>query len=330
MQILARMPNWIGDAVMAIPSIHEIKHQYPYAVIDIIAKPAVLDLFLHDPCISKRLPFLQQDRKAIASQIRKQGYTHSILFTNSFSSAWQFFKWGLKNRIGFNNEWRRVFLHHAQNKPTQIEHMHLVDVYKMLLAFLDVTIQGFAPTLYVKESEKAVVKQQLKQMGLNLDQPIIGINPGAAYGLAKCWLPDQFHLVVKGLLDEYPSTQIIIFGDKSMQDLGNNIIGSLKERVYNLAGKTTMRELMAIISLCSVFLTNDSGPMHIASALSIPTVALFGSTNPTKTGPYKSGIVIQKKVACSPCYLKTCPIDFRCMKQIHAQEVINVIHKVIA
>jgi heptosyltransferase-2 len=114
---------------------------------------------------------------------------------------------------------------------------------------------------------------------------------------------------------------VFYFGDMQGAPVVNEICENMPPRVLNLAGKTSLRELMALIDRCSVFLTNDSGPMHIASALGVPLLALFGSTSPVKTGPYNGGEVVNKRVMCSPCYRRTCPIDFRCMTSISAEEV---------
>jgi len=151
---------------------------------------------------------------------------------------------------------------------------------------------------------------------------IIGINPGAAYGTAKCWLPDRFIEITKKIL-ELPHTYVIYFGDAAASPLIKTLAEPFSERVINMAAKTSLRELMALIHCCSAFLTNDSGPMHIAAALKTPLLALFGSTSEIKTGPYLKGRVIHKNVECSPCYKRVCPIDFRCMKRIEVSEVYN-------
>ena len=159
---------------------------------------------------------------------------------------------------------------------------------------------------------------------------LIGINPGAAYGSAKCWLPERFkELSLKLLKDS--KIKLLYFGDQGGAPVVDEICKNLpSDRVVNLATKTTLRELMAFIDACDLFLTNDSGPMHMAAALCTPLLALFGSTSAIATGPYLTGEIIHKQVACSPCYRRECPIDFRCMKQITVDEVyqklIDIIH----
>ena len=158
----------------------------------------------------------------------------------------------------------------------------------------------------------------------------MGINPGATYGSAKCWLPERFREVAERLLKDL-DVYLVFFGDLATSSLVKEICQGLPSRVVNLAGVTSLRQLTSLISLCDVLLTNDSGPMHIADALGTPIVALFGSTSEVVTGPYRSsGVVIHKHVDCSPCYQRTCPIDFRCMKRIEADEVYGAIQKVLA
>ncbi len=158
------------------------------------------------------------------------------------------------------------------------------------------------------------------------EHTIIGINPGAAYGSAKCWLPDRYVEVSKRLLED-PKVRILYFGDFAGASLVRSICDQLPDRVINFAGRTSLRELLALLLHCRVFLTNDSGPMHVASALGVPLVALFGSTSDVRTGPYQNGIVIHKHVECSPCYQRECPIDFRCMNRIETDEVYDAILK---
>ena len=151
---------------------------------------------------------------------------------------------------------------------------------------------------------------------------MVGINPGANQGSAKCWLPERFREVAQRLLRN-KNISVVFFGDKATASLLKEICQGLPSRVVNLAGLTSIRELASLISICDLLLTNDSGPMHMASALGTPIVALFGSTNEIVTGPYRKGKVIHKHVECSPCYQRTCPIDFRCMKGIEAEEVLR-------
>jgi len=331
--IIIRMPNWLGDLVMATPLLSDIKKYFPMARITAMCQSNVAPLLEKDRDVDEVLAFhrpsgwLHSHHRDIIDPLRYGAYDLGILATNSFSSAWWFWLGHVENRIGYVGNFRRFLLNKALSKPEQIETQHLVITYKMLLVPLGIPISDTPPRLGISSQERQEAKKLLEKYGIDTDQHIVvGINPGAAYGSAKCWLPDRFIHVTERLL-ENPDTRIVYFGDSNGASLVNAICRDMPDRVVNLAGKTSLRELLALIASCDVMLSNDSGPMHIAAALKVPLVALFGSTNDTKTGPYHHGTVIHKHVDCSPCYKRVCPIDFRCMTRIEVDEVLSEIQK---
>jgi heptosyltransferase-2 len=198
----------------------------------------------------------------------------------------------------------------------------------MLLQPLGIPLSETKPRLFLTDQELLEAKALLKQLGIKPGQRLVGINPGAAYGSAKCWLPERFRQVTEKLL-ELDNVSVIYFGDSVSAPLVKEICKGLPPSVVDAAGLTTLRELAALIKCCDAFLTNDSGPMHIAAALGTPVVALYGSTSEIVTGPYKTGNVIHKHVECSPCYKRVCPIDFRCMKRIEADEVYEAVVQIL-
>lgn len=326
--IIIRMPNWIGDFVMATPILTDVRQAFPEAEITAMCQTPLGELLLKDKSIDEVFSFTRASsftrriqRRDIIEKLRQGNYDLGILLTNSFSSAWWFWQGGVKRRLGYVGHWRRFLLSDPVFREGASDE-HLVVTYKKLLRPLGIEISETKPRLFLGEEELQQARSLLKK--LNLNTPLIGMNPGAAYGSAKCWLPERFREVTEKLL-ERKDLSILYFGDQKTSPLVKEICQGLPARVVNLAGVTSLRELSCLIKLCSVFLTNDSGPMHIAAAVGTPIVALFGSTNPTKTGPYKTGRVIHKQVSCSPCYQRVCPIDFRCMKQIASQEVIEEI-----
>ena len=241
------------------------------------------------------------------------------------TNAWWFWLGNVKNIIGFSTNFRSLLLDMRIPFPKNKEIQHQVLTYKELLTPLMIPISSTMPYLKVSEKEKYEAKNLLENLGINTEKNIvIGINPGAAFGSAKCWLPARFKELTMRLIED-PNIRVIYFGDQNTSNLVASICKDLPNTVINLAKKTTLRELMALIASCSVILSNDSGPMHIAAALKTPLVALFGSTNEVKTGPYKHGKIIHKHVKCSPCYKKICPIDFRCMTQIEVDEVYKAV-----
>lgn len=334
--IIIRMPNWIGDAVMATPIIADLRSQFPEAKLSALCQGVIGELLLHDPHIDEIISFQKLNgwiahlkRSPLIENLQKGDYDLGLLLTNSFSSAWTFLRGGVKNRIGFSDNGRTLLLNQSFPFPSDMEKTHLIQTYKTLLSPLGIPKSETKPYLVISKDEKFEAQKFLEKQGVPKNTQLIGVNPGAAFGTAKCWLPDRFHDTAKALLSD-PSVWILFFGDAKGRSLTEGIAKGLGPRVINLAGKTSIRELISLISQLKALLTNDSGPMHIASALNIPLVALFGSTSDTKTGPINRSLVIHKHVECSPCYKKVCPIDFRCMTRIHTDEVVNAIRRLLS
>lgn len=325
--IIVRMPNWIGDLIMATPILTDLRKAYPDAEITVMCRSPLSDLLKEDPDINELFSFSKvngfgrrSEKRNIIEKLRKGNYDLGILLTNSLSSAWWFWQGKVKQRVGFARDFRRLLLTHPVSLPQEIQTQHLVLTYKKLLEPLGIPLSATAPRLHLTPKEIQEAKELLTQLGMKPGSLLVGINPGAAYGTAKCWLPERFRELTEKLARE-ENLFILYFGDAVTAPLVKEICQGLPSTVLNLAGLTSIRELASLISLCDILLTNDSGPMHIASALGTPVVALFGSTSSIATGPYRGGRVIQKQVACSPCYKRVCPIDFRCMKQIEVAEV---------
>ena len=335
--IIVRMPNWIGDLVMATPILADLRQAYPDASITVMVLEKIGALLEADPSLNE-LFYFSRVKKAhrrvsernIVEKLRDGHYDLGILLTNSFSSAWRFWQGKVKHKIGFRGEGRSLFLDHPVSFPAKRKTQHLVLTYKALLEPLGIPVSTVAPRLYLKEGAIQAAWDLVKRFDIGSDAKIIGINPGAAYGSAKCWLPERFREVAKQLIEKDPSHVVLFFGDLSHKELINEICASLPARAINLAGQTDLQSLASLISICSVFLTNDSGPMHIADSLGVPLVALFGSTDPIATGPYRqSKHVMQKKVPCSPCFKRVCPIDFPCMKGLTVEAVFEKVMKVL-
>ncbi len=330
-KIIVRMPNWIGDLVMATPVLSDLRKAFPKAHITAMCRTPISDLLREDQdidelfCFSKANRFgRRSDNKDIIEKLKRGKYDLGVLLTHSFSSAWWFWLGNVKRRLGYRGNGRGFLLTDKIALPKSVHEQHLVETYKMILDPLGIPVSETKPRIYLTSKEIADAKTLLKQLGITPEHALVGINPGAAYGSAKCWLPERFREVTKRLL-KLDNVRIIYFGDQPSMPLVKEICQDLPSPVINLAGLTSLRELAALIKCCKIVLTNDSGPMHIAAAVGTPLVALFGSTNETATGPYKAGTVINKHVSCSPCYRRECPIDFRCMKRIETDEVYDEI-----
>ncbi len=326
--ILIRMPNWIGDLVMGTPVLTDLRNAFPKTSITAMCRTPLCELLKEDEAIDELFcftrpsnDFLRRQERDILAKIEMGKYDVGILLTNSFSSAWWFWQGKVKKRIGYSAHFRKWLL----TDPLQFlqEKEHLVNTYKKLLEPLGIPISQTVPRLYVTDEEVEKSKQLLYQRGFVKGKKLIGIHPGATYGSAKCWPPERFRALAMRLLLETDAS-IVFFGDASTASLIKEISQGLPEAVIDLAGVTSLRELVCLIKDCDLLVTNDSGPMHIGAAFNVPLVALFGSTDDRVTGPYGQGRnVINKHVKCSPCFKRVCPIDFRCMMQISVDEVVE-------
>lgn len=320
---------------MGTPVLAALKRHFPAAKLTAMCQGSVLHLLTHDPHLDALIGFKRptrwihrQQRRDILAPLRKEQFDLGILLTNSFSSAWYFWRGGVSRRIGFAGNLRTFLLTDSVPTPENIERQHLVHTYQMLLEPLGIAPSHEAPRLYILDEELQSARELLQRCGWDpATQILVGMNPGAAYGTAKCWLPERFKALTERLVRD-SRFFVVYFGDSITAPVVQSICADIPgDRLLNLATKTSLRELMALIATCQLFLTNDSGPMHIAAALKTPLLALFGSTSDVKTGPYGEGPcrVIHKYVSCSPCYQRVCPIDFRCMKAIEVDEVYNAL-----
>ena len=331
-KIIVRMPNWIGDVVMATPILTDLRTAYPKASITAIVVDKLAPMLDQVPAIDELIPFSKSRKgKGLIKKLKEGSYDLGILLTNSFSSAWQFWRGGVKKRVGFSADVRRLLLDPPVLFPKKREAQHLVLTYKHLLEHIGIPISQTVPHLFIKKKKLDAAHKLISRFTIPKDAPIIGICPSAAYGPAKCWIPERFREVALRLTQRVPESRVFFLADASHKSLIDKICLKLPKTVLNLAGQTDLGMLVAIISLCSVFLANDSGPMHIADSLGVPVIALFGSTDPIVSGPYRQrGAFLQRKVVCSPCFKKVCPIDFPCMKGISVEHVLNRILDLLA
>lgn len=315
--ILVRMPNWMGDCIMATPVLRDLRAHFPQARLTALCKAPMHTLLENNPFLDALWP-LREKRMAIR-EMRHGAFDLGVLLTNSLSSVWGMLSGKVAKRVGFRRGARSLLLTHPLSMPKAPE--HLVTTYKRLLQPLGIPLSSSAPEIFLTEQERAWAKDFLPRS----DLPVIGVHPVATYGPAKCWPAQRFRQVTEALLRRGPCT-ILYFGDAHAAHAIQNIVEGLPGCVHNLAGKTTLRQLASVMERCAVVLTNDSGPMHLADALHVPTVALFGSTCDVRTGPYRrQGRIINKRVACSPCFRRTCPIDFRCMHEITVDDVLEAV-----
>ena len=333
-RILVRGPNWLGDAVMCEPAIRGLRKLFPEAQIAMLVKPAVADLFAGHPALTRVLTFDTKGRHAglsgkwaLAGQLRRQGFDLAILFQNAFEAAFLTFLAGVPRRYGYATDGRSLLLSNPVVAPHRRALVHQVRYYWDLLKPLGLTGDPPAPELVVFPEEEQAIARRFAQGGFTPTDVVVGINPGSTYGGAKRWLPERFAEATERLCrtiraSHEQQVHVVIFGAKGEEQLGQEIAARLSSRSLVLSGATTIRELMAAVKRCAVLLTNDTGPMHIASAFQVPVVAIFGPTDWRTTAPFGSAhSIVREPVECAPCLLRECPIDHRCMTRVTVEQV---------
>jgi heptosyltransferase II len=329
-RLLIRAVNWVGDAVMATPAIGAVRESFPQAEITLLANPMVSQLFSPYQWVDRVITFDRNGahkgiagRFRLASQLRKQHFDAAIILPNSFDSALVPWLSGIPVRLGKAGDGRGFMLTGSYRPDKQESIVHEVDYYLGLVRHFGITGQARVPLLTVTPAEDQGTVLRLAEQGITADDFVIGINPGAAFGSAKRWYPERF-AEVAGRLAAAWNAKIVIFGGPGEADIADGIERHLAGRCCNLAGKTNLRELMALIRRCNFFVTNDSGPMHIAAAFGVPLAAIFGSTDHAGTSPYTDrSVIVRKEVECAPCKLRECPTDHRCMTAVSADDVVQ-------
>lgn len=325
-RILIRSTNWVGDAVMSLPALQALRQRLPDAHIALLAKPGVVGIFeqeaLADELILYKAANLQT-KWELARRLRAKRFDTAILLQNAFEAAALVRVAGIPRRIGYDRDARGWLLTDAipVPKPGEIPR-HERFYYLELLhraGILSQMPQCDRITLSHSAKAAAAGARRFAQLGW-ID--VVGISPGAAYGTAKRWLPERFVEAAATF-----GNPVAVFGTAAERILCESIAADLRARgvlAKSFAGETSMAEFIQLVSACRVYLTNDSGGMHVASALGVPTVAIFGATDDEGTGP--TGLlsrVVRHPVECSPCLLRECPIDHRCMTGVTAASVVQ-------
>lgn len=331
--ILVRATNWVGDAVMSIPALQALRARFPQARIVILARPWVAGLYGREPFCDELIPYDAPrgwkgigQKIRLASTLRARNFDCALLLQNAFEAAALGRGAGIPVRIGYATDGRSWLLTHALKLPKPGETPRHQRFYYLELLKRAKLIPDYSRTVDIRlaGAPAAAVKGRERFLHASIAGSVIGVSPGAAYGGAKRWLPERFAEAAAQVAHERNAT-VAIFGSREelpICDLVQARLEALGQRCVNFAGATSLPEFIEFAAACETFLTNDSGPMHIASALGVPTVAIFGATDDEATGPTGSfSRVIREPVNCSPCLLRECPIDHRCMTRVSAERV---------
>ena len=335
-RVLIRGTNWIGDVVMTLPAVASVRKTWPGARISVLAKPWVGEVYRLSPAVDEIIPFEESGRHAgitgkwrLARELRQRGFDCAILLQNAIEAAIIALFAGIPIRAGYNSDGRGILLTHSVRRTKDIRIVHQIDYYLEMVRALCCQRVGRDVHLRPGKDDEDMAEKLFIRFGIDAGRPLIGIAPGATYGPAKKWYPERFAAVADRLIDD-TGAQGLLFGSAGDRESAEAVARNARRPLIDIAGKTSLREAIVLIDRCRLFISNDSGLMHVAGALGIPTIAIFGSTNPVTTSPVgEKSVVIHHDVDCSPCLKPVCPTDFRCMELIGVEEVYAAARKLL-
>jgi heptosyltransferase-2 len=335
-KILVRATNWLGDAVLSLPALRSLRDRFPKAQITVLARPSVAALYEGERYIDGviRLEGAPGARDLgakwrLGALLRREKFDLAVLFPNSFESAAIVYLSGAKRRVGYARDGRSALLTDAVAVPLAGE-IPVHERYYYLELLRRAGLIGALPRvdeirLDALDDVRSRGEGLFAARGVKL--PVIGVSPGAAFGGAKRWLPERFAEAAREIaaheINSGDGAEIAIFGAASERELCGAVAGACGG--HNFAGSTTLREFIDLSAACRLILANDSGAMHIAAAVGVPSVTVFGPTDETATGPVGvASKVVREPVECAPCKLRECPIDHRCMTRVTVDRVVAI------
>jgi heptosyltransferase II len=341
MKIMIRATNWVGDAIMALPALRAVRQRHSDAQISIVTRPYVADIYRDQQVCDDLIPYDPNGehrgwsgREKLAADLRTRNFDVALLLQNAFDAAWLAWRAQIPQRIGYARDARSLLLTKAipVPKPGEIP-AHEKFYYLELLrraGWLDQLTDDPHITLRVPDAARQRAAQALLEAGARPHARRIAVAAGASYGSAKCWPPDRFANALNTLLS-HADADVILFGTLGEVAVSSLIAAELQRTPINLTGKTSIADLPALLSQCHLFLGNDSGAMHVAAAVGLPVVAVFGPTDPDGTAPVTPRLtIVQQKPYCSPCFLRRCPTDHRCMTAVTPAMVESALQSALA
>jgi heptosyltransferase-2 len=331
-RIVLRAPNWLGDAVLALPAMAAIRRAFPDAELTVAAPASLAPLYREGTTVHPdRVLDLPDTQRAAIAALTAGNFDLGILFPNSFRSAWQLRRAGVPARWGYATAGRGLLLTRTSRPEKVAQPRHHADYFRSLVRGFDLACDDSLPRLSVSSASAARAAALIAPRAPAEGRPLVGFAPGAAYGQAKQWPPDRVAAVIAKLVADRNATCVIV-GAAHDRESERAIESWLRDRapaalphVVDLVGKTTLGVLAGVAGRCAVFVTNDSGAMHVAAAVGRPVVAIFGPTDERATHPLGEHEVLTQAVFCRPCHLRDCPIDHRCMKRISADRVFEAV-----
>lgn len=334
--ILVIGASWVGDTVLSLPTIRGLRKLFSEAHIGLLTRGHLGDMLREIVDIDEVIPY--QPRKGFyrwaddlgtVVSLRRRGFDVALILPRSFHSAFIASLARIPIRVGYRDEGRGFLLTHGVDRTDALLRIHRTKYYLHLLESMGGIPDGDLPVIEVVPELRRWAHGFLRSCGMEDSHPLVGFNPGATYGSAKCWDPHRFSALGTRLWRDY-GAGILIFGSQRERELAAVIAQGIDGKAVNLAGSTTLSQLAALMESCDAVVTNDTGPMHISAAVKTPVVAIFGSTDPATTGPCgNKHLIVRKEVSCSPCLKRVCPTDHRCMDLISTDDVQEALAKII-
>jgi heptosyltransferase II len=319
-RLLVFAPNWLGDAVMALPAIADLRRASPDASLDVAARASIAPLVPLVPGIDQTI--VVGERRASISAVKAGGYDAVLLLPNSFNTAWIAWSAGVPERWGYGHEFRSLLLTRAVAPPSRV---HQAAYYQHLTTTLGFEPGPLEPMLVVPHDLRMIGEDRLEDGGWDRQTPLVAMAPGAAFGGAKRWPAERFAAAADALARD--GVRSVLIGAAADARAGAEVMAAVHSglRPIDMIGRTDLSTLAAVLVQCRALVTNDSGAMHFAAALGANVVAVFGPTNEFETRPLGTGrrAVVHTDVWCRPCMLRECPLTHRCMTGVSADAVLR-------
>jgi lipopolysaccharide heptosyltransferase II len=328
-RVVIRAPNWLGDAIMALPAMEAIRSSFSEAHLTVAALPSIAPIFEEKTSARPDAVLSLTDSRREARDLAAGRFDAVVLLPNSFRSAWTARRAAIPERWGYSGHARGWLLTKRARRPRSRIHQSLyyLELVKAL-GILDRNAADPHPRVVVTPHTAARADALLADRQVGPDARCVGFAPGAAYGHAKRWPPRRVAEAIVRVTREHRAS-CILMGAGDDRDAGREIESWLPPdvRAVNLIGRTDLRLLAGVIARCSAFVSNDSGAMHLAAAIGVPVAAIFGPTDERVTAPVGDHDVLIHQVFCRPCMLRDCPIDHRCMKGITVDAVLSAVNR---
>lgn len=332
MKLLIRATNWVGDAIMALPALQVMRMRFADAHIAVLALPYVAQIYEGQGIANELIAYDRNGqhagiagREKLATTLNEKQFDTALLLQNAFDGAWLAWRARIPQRIGYNRDGRGILL----TKPIRVPKPGEIPAHEKFYYLELLRRAGWLETLpdvpeialHVGAEDAKRAEEKLLGFRARTGATRIAVGAGASYGSAKCWPPERFAQALNQLQRERDA-DVVLFGTPSESEVSAAIQARLARPALDLTGKTQIAELPALLSRCSAFLGNDSGAMHVAAAVGLPVVAVFGPTDPLGTAPVTPRCtIVQEKPYCSPCFLRRCPTDHRCMMAVAPEMV---------